>query len=321
MKNKSLLYILVLPLAWACSKQESIEDPEFYISSSAFTYRVADTANFFIKGNPDVITFYSGEAGNNYDNRDRTFRTDGQFKFGFQSRVDNAAGFAALAAGALRVLVSTNYLPTYSTLVDPVAAGRADSAMVNAATWTDVTSRFAIPSTGTVSTFYPSGEVNLSDLVTDPNKPIYIAFRYASPTTSTLGTNGITLGSLVLNNVFPEITQSFNVNPGGSTSTIWRIVRAANTANAWTTSSTQLKFISSTTTGYSEDWVITNAYYPNLVAPDKAVPIKNITNAPITTFKYKFSTPGIYKVTFIASNNRPGQRKEVLKQLELTITP
>ena len=311
----------MLPFLWSCTKQDSIEVPDFYVSSSAFTYRVSDTVNFFFKGNPDVIAFYSGEAGNNYDNRDRTSRTDGQFKFGFQTRVDNTAGFSALAAGALRVLVSTNYLPNYSTLVDPVAAGRADSAMVNAATWTDVTSRFTIPATGTVSTFYPSGDMNLSDLISDPAKPIYIAFKYAAPTTATLGTNGITIGSLTLNNVFPEITQSFNVNPGGSTSTIWRIVRAANTANAWSTSSTQLKFTSSTTTAFSEDWAITNAYYPNSVAPDKALPIKNISNAPLTSFKYKFSTPGTYNVVFIASNNRPGQRTEVLKKLEITITP
>jgi hypothetical protein len=84
---------------------------------------------------------------------------------------------------------------------------------------------------------------------------------------------------------------------------------------------TQLKFTSSPTTDYSEDWAISNGFSPSLAIPDVAVPIKNITNKPINSYKYKFPKVGDYKVVFMASNNRPNSIKPKIKEIYITINP
>jgi len=114
---------------------------------------------------------------------------------------------------------------------------------------------------------------------------------------------------------------NYNLVPGGTVSTVWKIVKAANTLNSWATSSTQLKFTSTLTASYSEDWAISNAFYPNLALPDKAVPIKNVTNSPITQYRYRFTKPGDYKVVFVASNNGASNQKVKIKTFVITVNP
>lgn len=324
MKNTSYLILFAITIFLFSCRKDNVEDVVFTVSTSDTTFRVADSVRFMISGNPDVITYYSGEAGNNYDYRDRTSKEGGTLNFSFQTRVENVDGFTALASGALKVLVSTNFKGTYSTSTDPLVAASADSAMSNSAIWTDISSRFFIPTTGTINTFYSSNEVNISDLVTSSSAPLNIAFKYIAPTTPALGANGITIGSLLMYSSYPDGTiTNFNLVPAasGNVSAIWKMVKAANTANTWTPSSTQLKYTSTLTTAFSEDWAISNAFYPKTAIPDKGKTLKNIANNPLTNFAYKFSAPGRYKLVFVASNNRANDQKKVLKEIILTITP
>lgn len=324
MKHINFIILSIVVLFLVSCEKSSTEDVNFSVSTTDTTFRVSDSVRFVITGNPDVISFYSGEPGNNYDFKNRTSKEGGTLNFSFQTRVDNVDGFTALAAGALKVLVSTNFKGTYSTSSDPLVAGSADSAMTNSATWTDISSRFFIPATGATSTFYNSNEAEISDLVTSSSDPINIAFKYSAPTTGALGANGITIGSLSMYSTFPDgSTTNFNLVPAasGGISAIWKPVRAANVANSWTFSSTQLKYISSLTTAFSEDWAVSNSFFPKTAIPDKARTLKNIANNPLTNYAYKFSTPGRYKLVFVGSNNRVNEQKEVIKEITLTIKP
>jgi hypothetical protein len=320
--NYIILFILIIFLV-SCRKNNT-EDVNFTVVTSDTTFRVSDSVRFAFTGNPDIISFYSGEPGSNYDFKNRVSKEGGTLNFSFQTRVDNVDGFTALAAGALKVLVSTNFKGTYSTSSDPLIAGSADSAMTNSATWTDITSRFFIPATGVTNTFYNSNEAEISDLVTSSSAPINIAFKYIAPTTPALGANGITIGSLLLYSTFPDgTTTNFNVVPAasGGVSAIWKPVRAANVANSWTFSSTQLKYISTLATAFSEDWAVSAPFFPKIAIPDKARTLKNISNNPLVNYAYKFSTPGRYKLVFVGSNNRVNEQKEVIKEITLTIKP
>ena len=315
----SILSLIVFAFS-ACQKDEA-PDFTFDIKTDKRIYSVSDTVQFNITGNPDVITFYSGEPGRNFDYKDRTIRTDGVFKLGFQIRFDDPSGFSAIANNNFKILVSNNYLASYSTSADLNIAASQDSAMVNKATWIDVTSRFALPSTGTVSTFY-TVLADLSDIAKTSVNPLYIAFKCDGNSFGALGANGITIGSLSLSSSYADGTvANYNVLPGGTISTTWKVLKLANAANSWATSSTQLKFTSALTTAYSEDWAISNGFTPSLAIPDVAVPIKNITNKALTLYKYKFNKAGDYKVVFMASNNRANSIKPKIKEIYLTINP
>ncbi len=323
MKNSIYLILFAIPVILFSCKKDGAADVVFNVTTIDTTFKVTDSVRFMISGNPDVITYYSGEAGNNYEYKDRTSKEGGTLNLSFQTRVENVDGFTALASGALKVLVSTNFKGTYSTSTDPLVAGSADSAMTNSATWTDITSRFFIPTTGVINTFYSSNEASLSDLVTSSSAPLNIAFKYMAPTTPALGANGITIGSMLMYSSYPDgTTTNFNLVPAasGNVSTIWKMVKAANAANTWTPSSTQLKYTSTLTTAFSEDWAVSNSFYPKTAIPDKGKTLKNIANNPVTNFAYKFAAPGKYKVVFLASNNRATGQKQVLKEINLTIT-
>jgi hypothetical protein len=322
MKNKFTLLSLffVVFLLNACSKEE-VDDVNFNVTAEKNNYSLSDSVLFKIDGNPDVITFYSGEPGRNFDYKDRTIRTDGVFKFGFQIRCDDPNGFIAIANKNFKVLVSNNYLSSYSTSSDVNIAASQDSAMINKATWVDITSRFALPSSGTINTFY-TVLADLSDIAKTSVNPLYFAFKCDGNSFGALGANGITIGSLSLSSSYSDGTvANYNLVPGGTISTTWKILKLANASNSWATSSTQLKFTSTATTAYSEDWAISNGFAPSLAVPDVAVPIKNITNKPLTSYKYKFPKVGDYKVVFMASNNRPNSIKPKIKEIYLTINP
>ena len=315
-----LLFGFLVFLFNACNKEE-VQDVNFNVSVTKNLFNVKDTVQFNIEGNPDVITFYSGEPGRNFDFKDRTVRTDGVFKLSFQIRCDDPNGFAAIANKNFRVLVSNNYLASYSTSADLNIAASQDSAMVNKATWTDVTSRFSLPSTGTISTFY-NAIADLSDIAKSSTNPIYVAFKCDGNSFGALGANGITIGSLLLSSSYADGTvANYNVVPGGTISTTWKVLKLANANNSWATSSTQLKFTSLATSDYSEDWAISNGFSPSLALPDVAVPLKNISNKPITSYKYKFPKAGDYKVVFMASNNTPNSIKVKIKEIYITINP
>jgi len=321
MRNSIKVFCILLVVIFSIScKKEVSNDVDFDVTTASKTYKLTDSIVFNITGNPDVISFYSGEAGHNYDNKDRVSRNDGNLKMSFQIRMDSLAGFTAVSSGNFKVLASTNYTAAYSTSADLVVAASLDSAMVNKATWVDISSRFTLPKTGTINTFYLSGEASLSDLIKVPTDPIYLAYQYKGNPTGNLGANGITIGSPVLFNTFSDgSTVNYNLVPGGTVSTTWKVLKSANALNFWATSTSQLKFTSPATALFSEDWAISNAFYPNIAVPDNAVGIKNISNNPISTFSYKFTKAGDYKVVFVASNNRPDNINVKIKVVNITV--
>jgi len=308
-------------LLFSC-KKDKVDNVDFNVTADADTYRLGDTVVFRMSGNPDVITFYSGDSANNYDYKDRVTKDSGILRFSFQFRPSNDSGYSAIAKGALRVLFSNKFSNNFSSSPDSATAISQDSNLLNTTNWVDITDRFTLPSSGTVNTYFSTPSVVISDLLQSSADSFNIAFKYAAATSPYLGSNGLTIGTLSLTNSFPDggVTK-YNLDPGGSVSNIWKVVKAVNPNNAWATSKTQLKLTSKATATYSEDWAISNTFYPNLAFPDVAIPIKNIANAAITSFAYKFTKLGLHKVVFVASNNRDYGDAQLIKIMFINIVP
>lgn len=310
-------------LLFSACKKASVSDPDFAVSVEKTTYDVNDSVTFEISGNPDVIVFYSGETGNDYAFRDRVQKDSGKLKMSFQVRASNTAAFAAIAKKNLQVLASNNFTVNYSTDPDSTIASHQDSLLVNAATWADITDRFALPISGSFALFYNSKEADLSDLVNDPNQPLNLAFKFSGSNIPFLGANGISISNMNLYSKFPNgDSSSFNLAPGGSNSTVWNVVNAANPLNKWLTSTSQLKFTSSSkaTAFYTEDWVVSTEIYPNAATPDIGLPLKNISNPMVKRYKYAYAKPGNYNIVFLAKNSRDLGETSKLVQIPITIT-
>lgn len=120
--------------------------------------KTTDTASFQFSGNPDLITFYSGETGGRYEFRNRTSDTSTNVQLKFSTATSTATN------GTLSLLVSTNF------------TGSFDSTGIANAAWTDITNRAKL-ATGTATV--ASGTISLADFAA-AKKPVYLAFKYVA---------------------------------------------------------------------------------------------------------------------------------------------
>ena len=276
----------------SCSKELDFEPLSFDVKTASTTYNVGDTVQFNFTGNADVISFYSGEEGNDYEFRERT-TLDGKPQLQFTS-------FAQYGPqeNTLQLMVSNDFTGTYT----------ADA--VKKATWTDITSKATL-STGTDNT--ESGIIDLSDMLAQ-KKPINLAFRYTGITGTTQKT--WTLKNLTLNLLKPD---NNNLPITDLASAGWRQVNILNPAAVWSIKPTELRIAGGGgTADDNEDWVISKLLYLNQVLPDVAIPIKNITQKK-SSFDYVFSEPGKYKVVFLATNATADKQESTMKEVNLII--
>lgn len=297
--KKFLLIGAPVLLMCSCNKKE-VTPLDFSVTTPSTTYKVGDSVVFNFTGNPDFITFYSGESGHQYKYATRDFAEGTPImQFGSYRQY-------GIHDSTLHIMVSKNFTGSYTT-------GGVDSA-----TWTDVTSRATL-STGANQT--PSGQIDLSDFTGQDNAPLYIGFKYHDTTNGTSSLRTWTITNFTLNTVLEDssvVAVSTQATAG------WKDVTYLTPAAAWiitnTGSSPSLKINGGAAGGPENyNWVISGALYTNKVSPDVGVVLKNIS-ARLPQYVYQFSSPGTYDVTFSAVNENIYGRKQVIKTIQITVT-
>lgn len=74
----------------------------------------------------------------------------------------------------------------------------------------------------------------------------------------------------------------------------------------------------------SEHWAVSRPFTISTVdfGPDRPIPIKgDITSSSLTEYKFTYAIPGTFKAVFVASNSTVDNVKQVVKEINLTITP
>ena len=288
---------LVITIAASCNKT-SVSGPAFSVTLASATIKAGDTAKFAFTGNPGYITFYSGEPGHVYENRNRV-TGDGAPLLQFTSYMQTGA-----QANSLQLMMSTNFSGSY------------DSAGVSNASWTDITSR-AILSAGADNT--ASGVVNLSDFLNGGN-PVYFAFKF----TGVAGTaqRTWTIKNFALNNVLKADSSVYPVLTLPMIDSAWKAVNVKNTATNWTFSTTQLQVKGNATTSSiaTEAWIVSKALTMNRATPDIGVQLKNMTTT-LNAYTYIYKTAGTYTASFAVSNTTKYDSKSDVKQIPITVTP
>jgi hypothetical protein len=306
----------------ACTEEHTIvlEPSDFDVKTAASTYKVGETVQFDLAGNPDVITFYSGELGSKYENRMRT-QLAGAPKLLFQAQMQQGK-FSN--GDTLQLLVASN-------------VKSADSASLIGATWTDITNRNTKWAKTMSTTFVASDTIDLADFNTAES--VSLAFKVIGKKDTSVAQRKWSIQNLVVNNNLPDGT----VTPVVSTfaNAGWIQLSTKNFAYAWDVGTpnvsgvTALKntsggtirtaypitFEPSTTKGTddNEDWLISSPINLKTVKADAGFVVKNTTSAPQTNYKYVFKKAGVYTVNFVGLNANITDKKEVVKQIQVTI--
>lgn len=296
---KSFIIILGLFICLtACKKEIQVDSIDFAVSTTRTSYKVGDTVFFSLSGNADIITFYSGKPGFNYENRNRVIEKGGP-QLNFTTTLTNAG-----QTNSLRLLVSNNFSGIY------------DSINIASATWKDITDR-AILSPGTPNT--ASGDISLGDL--DTTVPIYFAFQYKTIQDPANQQPAWSIGSFNLSNR----TADGKVNSIASLPEVgWALFNFSNPTIKWVQSTSgQLSINSSSGSGLANnDWAISKGYDLKQTTPDVGIPIKGVGgNAIKTYYTLDYVQPGSYNIVFVAKNVNKDDAQTIVRRITIEILP
>lgn len=318
--KKTILYLLPLAatilLPTGCRESfEQVDPVRFDVSVASETFKVGEPVRFRFEGNPDFISFYSGERGNDYAFRDRDRIVETEMTFSFTTTTSSGtAGYPNPAH--VPVCYSTDFSGEYT------------EEAVREATWIDISDQFTLP-TDIGATDMLSGDVNVTRYYPDNDTPLWFCFHYVVEAFDATAAGGKGNGRTQWNFKSPK----FSGIAGESSSVLydilsanWTIVRAASFEGA-----TSLPDINSSRillrsefqpTVSRECWAVAGPIrkmdFIN-EGPDKGVGIKAMAEATLHAYEYIYTEPGEYTVTFVAANANVYDRREKVRSVKIRI--
>ncbi|MFD1631194.1 DUF5017 domain-containing protein [Pseudopedobacter beijingensis] len=308
MKKIFIISLISWSLFSACQKDVKPTSPTTDIKISnarsiigdTLVFKLGDTCKFEITGYSDNITFWNGAAGNRYINHQRNHR-ENQPVMSFTSTAANST-----QTNTLQVLATTKLKSR-------------DSVTVINAPWTDITSRFAL---ATSATAVNSGSVNLTDLMSNGNDSLLIAFKYMGKMGSIQPT--WTISNLVISGVATaEANQTLLSLENDSR--YWTVFANVRTpANArWVASNTALTIVGGAATQPDNtSWILSKSIFVNVTSPDVPTAIvKNVTSSLNNNiYVHKYAQKGVYKASFICFGTTTGGSKSKIIEFNIKVT-
>lgn len=289
------------------------ETPDGIIKETAFTVNVGTPIKFNFTGDPDFITFYSGEPGSEYSKRNLleipADEITSVLKF------SNKPQYGVIP-NTLKLYFSTEFTGLTQDK-------KKDSLAIVNHQWINVDSlaNFSIK----------SNTVNESEIPLDKylGKRLTLAFKYdpgqngatqptweithlrientlkSTQTTSVLNAKAIGFTPM-------DMLASDKIYVSDSKSGVWNLKKIGDKKS-------EIR-IQSTPSGapINEDWLISNPILINSRPADTGIAIKGIASD-LNYHTYTFSKPGTYTVTFVAKNTNYVHNSEIIKEFTVTV--
>ena len=309
MKHYFIKSILLLAIILtSCEKEMTVPNfsmtinPANIVSTSKDTVLVYTnkSVEFQLNGNPDNITFFSGENTHAYANRGR-LTVQGTPKLDF-----NYTPKSVTSLHKVDVLVSTNFSGIY------------DSISIRTAKWDTLT---PLDMKSYLNTTTPK-QISTIDLSKYGTTPVYIAHRLI--VNSTARFSQPSFSGLLIRNYFADGNLSTVVdgyNAAGmsfvtlSENSAWKLnyggVVLGN--STWKVNSNTLQISTPPFQGlvtdkfYSTDgrlhemWAVSKQIHLDATMPDTGISAKNIFE-PVSNYNYTYTKAGVYTVSFVATN-------------------
>lgn len=316
-----IVFIMVTMFLTGCNP-DNVDNVTFDVSIADCTNQIhtGREVTFLFEGNPDYITFYSGENGNSYANKDRTTVTlnsltlEASFK---QQYTDKEYYNKEL----IHVYISEDFSGNYT--VEGIKNSH----------WTKISGQEAgqliVPAPPTSSSVTTESTYNLAKYA---DKNFYVAFEYNAPKREEVPEsdgNGkyvqaprIDVQSLVLKKETADGQQVAMSN----TATDWGfqiVYENSEQKGSYLVNDESLLFQPQKNLEHNDDdiivWMVSQNLVPNSVSPDKGTAIKG-TDVALSSYTYTYSQPGVYTATFIATNANMWNSKQTIKEITFTVS-
>ena len=287
--------------------------PAGVLAGSSFSVDAGTPVTFSFSGDPDFITFFSGEAGHEYSKKD-LFEVPAD-EITSVLKFDNMPQYETIP-NSLKLFVSTDF--TGITGKDKVA----DSIMIVNHQWKEISSSAGFSATSNTTN---KSEINLNEYL---GKKLTIAFKY-DPQQNTATQPTWVLTDLLIENtlkssgtisqikasamgfkVIDMVSKTPYKNDGGSG--VWDLRNIDKSPSVMRIQS------SPSNQPINEDWLISNPILINSRPADKGVGIKKMS-VDMESYNYTFNTSGTYTVTFVARNSNIEHFSEIIKVFVITV--
>ena len=311
--KKIIVKLFTLAVLTACNADYIVDNPEFTVSGP-LTVKAGQEVVFNLTGNPNIITFYSGENGNSYEyaNQDRIGALDVQMTF---MTTTSSGTQGAPNPARLPLYYSTDFSGNY-TVED-----------VNKATWVEITDRFTMPDDTGMSSV-PSGAASITDIFPENGEPVYLMYSYHLEKYDAVKLNGRTQWQI------KDLTIS-GVADGGSQklydikSSNWQFVYGPGTENNLEQfpelpgSSARILFrFDFRPASDMQLWAVSGPLVRpenSNLGPDRGVGIKAFADPTLRSYKYTYTTPGEYTATFVGANVNASGREETIQNINIKV--
>lgn len=300
----------------------TVESEGSYIQNDAIVVKAGVPVTFFFSGNPDFITYYSGEAGHEYKHINRTELS--------ADDIDSELTFTAYAQygspeGTMQVYLATSFegLLKNDYLKDIEQVNNYEG-------WINITEQCNLP-------VKASGSSDVSIVLNDYlGEKLRIAFHYYTTdnsktqsrweikdlkVTSTLKKDGsqTSLSAASLNFAALDMYATNETDAyktvNNNTEGVWNLADISSSSNP-------RMFIHSSAAGkpLNNDWLISADFRLNACEPDVGVGIKTVTQK-VDSYTHTYTLEGDYEVTFIGTNANMEKESQVIKKIKLKVEP
>lgn len=305
MKNYLILPLLLLgALLTACDADE-VEAVAFDITlqNDADAIYAGDDVVFRFSGEPDYVTFYSGEEGSRYVNRHRTTVEVEALTLSYtftQRYTENAL----LNHAATHIYISEDFDADYT----PEGIARA--------TWTQLSQtsgeEWLVPTaTARQQTLSSSG-----DLSAYRDKRFTLAFHFETPRLEqAIGQPRVDIEPLTLTKTVDgqpvEVT-----NP--QTDFGFRFVTETPSTGNYSASATRLLFQPSGAQNGLSVWAVSQLLDPSATSIDYGTPVRSM-DMPAASVTHSYAEPGVYTATFVARNANRWNTREAVREITVEV--
>ncbi|MEG1585870.1 MAG: DUF5017 domain-containing protein [Bacteroidales bacterium] len=322
MKTKYILPVLMLGIFASCN--DLLDDVDFEVTPAAGNvYKVGEPVTFNLTGNPDYITFFSGEEGSNYKNR---FRTE----IAMEDIQSAEFSFAAKRQYGVELKTMEVFISdSYAGLTKKDA--QSDQKALHDANWTSVVAPETMDK-ASASAFTPMGPIDISDYMNH----CVLAFRYQGTMNGKDAQRTWTLNQFKIRCVLKsgKIIESgaasslnfsaFDELKVGTANDPYQFVVAGRAEKGiWfggnIDSANEVQMQGGTKTDTDNlDWLISTPLKLNSCTPDVGYAIKDITTT-LNSHTHVFEKAGTYEVVFVVGNANYQGAKEKVKKITITI--
>ncbi len=324
MKNYSLIALYSLVAVFFSSCENELKDKLAFnakvnpatanaIINDTIVVKKDSALSFLFEGNPQFISFFSGEAGNDYKYHNVTEIPAGDID-SCRLKFDVVpTGTAGTIGNTLSLYISDNYTGRIGAQTDSLKFS-ADSALIKQSTWTNLSALCAFPTTTATTK-----SVSL-DMMSYLSKRIALQFKYQ--TTSNVEAQpkweiknlkyvlypkgkaaieylAASLGFKQFDLLFPQRKAAYATSGAG----VWSVGTPTNLNIASTAAGKPL----------NEDYLLSDPVKLNVQTPGTGVSVKSIS-AGITPYSCIYTAVGTYNATFVGSTGNfldDGQQKTV----------